>query len=304
MLTYIKELSDLCIKLDCTFIPECSLKEYNTFKIGGKCDALISVNSVKSVTCLVSFLKKNNIRYTVIGKGSNIIVSDKGYNGIVLLFGSDFSDIEINEEKIVCQSGARLSAVCTEVQKKGLSGMENLYGIPGTIGGALFMNAGAYGSEISDIIESAQYLDENGNICTILKEDMKLSYRHSIFSENKSIILSAILCLKKGNPEEIKSAMNECIGRRKEKQPLEYASAGSTFKRPQGSYASLLIDRCGLKGLSCGDAEVSTKHCGFVINKGNATCSDVIELCEKVKTIVKEKTGYSLELEPLIIGEL
>lgn len=304
MLSYIKELSDLCSELKCSIIPECSLKEYNTFRIGGKCQALVSISSADSVVRLVSFLKENSINYTIIGRGSNIIVSDKGYNGVILFFGGDFSDTEISENRITCQAGAKISAVCLEVQKHGLSGMENLYGIPGTVGGAVYMNAGAYGTEISDIIESAEYLDTDGNIHSISESDMKFSYRHSIFSEKGGIILSATFRLEKGDSEKIKSDMNECIAKRREKQPLEYPSAGSTFKRPEGNYASKLIDECGLKGLSCGDAEVSTKHCGFVINKGNASCSDVLELCQKVKSIVKEKTGYILELEPVIIGEL
>lgn len=304
MLSYIKDLSDLCSELKCSFIPECSLREYNTFRIGGKCQALVSINSVNSLVRLLSFLKGKNINYQIIGRGSNIIVSDKGYEGVILLIGGDFSDIKITGNKVICQSGAKLSSVCLEVQKHGLSGMENLYGIPGTVGGALYMNAGAYGTEISDVIESAEYLDSDGNIYSISESDMNLSYRHSIFSEKDRIIISAVFRLEKGEPEKIKSAMNECIAKRREKQPLEYPSAGSTFKRPQGSYASLLIEQCGLKGLSCGDAEVSTKHCGFVINKGNASCSDVLELCGKVKSAVKEKTGYILELEPIIIGNL
>lgn len=304
MLSYIKELSNLCGELNCNIIPECSLKEYNTFRIGGRCQALASINSVNSLARLLAFLKEKNINYQIIGRGSNIIVSDKGYDGIIILVGGDFAGIKITENKVFCQAGAKLSNVCLEVQKHGLSGMENLYGIPGTVGGALYMNAGAYGSEISDVIESAEYLDTDGNIYSISKSDMNLAYRQSIFSEKGGIIVSATFCLEKGSPEKIKSAMNECISKRREKQPLEYPSAGSTFKRPAGNYASKLIDECGLKGLSCGDAEVSTKHCGFVINKGNASCSDVIELCKKVKAIVKEKTGYILELEPVIIGKL
>lgn len=299
----LKELSEICNILNCQIIPECSLKEHTTFKIGGKCRALININSIDAVIKLTAFLKKNSVDYKVIGRGSNIIVSDKGYNGVILLIGNDFSDIKVDGEKIVCQSGAMLASVCIEAQKAGLSGMENLYGIPGTAGGALYMNAGAYGTEISDVIESADYIID-GEIYSIKKEEMNLYYRNSIFSENNGIIVSLTLKLSKGNPEEIKNTMRECMEKRSSKQPLEYPSAGSTFKRPLGNYASLLIDQCGLKGLSCGDAEVSTKHCGFVINKGNATCNDVIELCKKVKDIVEKKTGYVLELEPIILGEV
>ncbi len=299
----LKELSEICSILNCQIIPECSLKEHTTFKIGGKCRALININSIDAVIQLTAFLKKNSIDYKVIGRGSNIIVSDKGYDGVILLIENSFADIKIDGKKVVCQSGAMLASVCLEAQKSGLSGMENLYGIPGTAGGALYMNAGAYGTEMSDVIESAEYIID-GEIYSIKKEDMNLSYRNSVFSENNGIIVSMTFRLSYGNPEEIKKAMRECMEKRSSKQPLEYPSAGSTFKRPAGSYASLLIDQCGLKGLSCGDAEVSTKHCGFVINKGNATCSDVIELCKKVKDIVRDKTGYVLELEPVILGEV
>jgi UDP-N-acetylmuramate dehydrogenase len=179
--------------------------------------------------------------------------------------------------------------------------MENLYGIPGTVGGGLFMNAGAYGSEMKDVAVSAEYVDENGEIRTMSAKDMELSYRHSIFSEKNYIITAVTFELKKGDSEKIKAAMTECMKKRTSKQPLEYPSAGSTFKRPEGSYASLLIEQCGLKGMAVGGAEVSTKHSGFVINKGGATCEDVLELCRRVKEIVLEKTGYSLELEPVIL---
>lgn len=304
MSSYIRELSNLCSELDCRIIPECSLREYNTFRIGGKCNALISINSIEAVQKLVEFLKNNSTDYYIIGRGSNIIVSDNGYDGVILLLGGDFADIEIRDNIIKCQAGAKLASVCTEAQKHGLSGMENLYGIPGTAGGALYMNAGAYETEMNDVIESAEYIDSEGNLKNISKSDMGLSYRHSIFSENNGIIVSVTMKLEKGDSGKIKSDMEECISKRREKQPLEYPSAGSTFKRPVGNYASKLIDECGLKGLSCGDAEVSTKHCGFVINKGNASCRDVLELCEKVKSIVKEKTGYILELEPVILGKI
>lgn len=301
MSLYIEKLKNICRDNQCRIIPDCSLKEYTTFKIGGKCQALISINSIDILKKSVDFLKQERIKYNIIGRGSNIIVPDEGYDGVILFIGNDFSEINVDGEKIECQAGARLSEICMTAQKNGLSGMENLYGIPGTAGGALYMNAGAYGTEISDVIESAEYLDQNGNFCNISESEMKLAYRKSIFSENGGIITKLVFKLSAGDSEKIKTSMEECILKRREKQPLEYPSAGSTFKRPQGSYASMLIDQCGLKGLSCGDAEVSKKHCGFVINKGSASCADVLELCEKVSRIVKEKTGYILELEPIIL---
>lgn len=297
----IDELTMLCDKLGCRITPECPLSEYITFRFGGKCRALISINSANSAAKLIGYLKENSVRYGILGRGSNVLVDDEGFDGVILLFGSDFAAIEIRGNIIRCDAGALLASACVHAQQAGLSGMENLFGIPGTVGGALFMNAGAYGSEMKDIVISAEYLDEDGKIRTIGMENMDLSYRHSVFSDRSCAILSVTMQLENGDPDKIKSAMNECMAKRSSKQPLEYPSAGSTFKRPEGSYASLLIDQCGLKGMQCGGAMVSEKHSGFVINKGYATCADVLELCTKVQQIVKEKTGYMLELEPVIL---
>lgn len=298
----INGLSKLCERLGCRITPEVPLKEYITFRFGGPCRALISVNSAKSAAELIRYMKENNIRYGILGRGSNVIVSDEGFDGVILLFGSDFARIESNGNIIRCDAGALLASACVHAQHLGLTGMENLFGIPGTVGGALYMNAGAYGSEMKDVVVSAEYIDEDCNIRTIDKDDMELSYRRSFFSGSDRVITSVTMELGKGDPAEIKAAMSECMAKRSSKQPLDYPSAGSTFKRPEGSYASLLIDQCGLKGLTCGGAMVSEKHSGFVINKGYATCADVLELCEKVKKVVKEKTGFQLELEPVILS--
>ncbi len=300
-MSYINELTQLCEKLGCRITPDCPLSEYVTFRFGGACRALVSVNSAESAAELLRYLRSSSIKYGIIGRGSNILVPDEGFDGVVLLFGGDFAEIETDGNIIKCSAGALLASACVRAQQNSLTGMENLFGIPGTVGGALYMNAGAYGNEMSDVVVSAEYIDENGEIKTMFAEDMKLSYRHSIFSEKDYIITSVTMKLANGNSDEIKTAMNECMGKRSSKQPLEYPSAGSTFKRPEGSYASLLIDQCGLKGMTCGGAMVSEKHSGFVINKGYATCSDVLELCDKVKEIVLEKTGYTLELEPIIL---
>lgn len=298
----ISELTALCGELGCKIIPEAPLSDYITFRFGGPCRALVSVNSADSAAKLIGFLREKEIKYGILGRGSNVLVPDEGFDGVILLFGSDFSNIDVNGNTLRCDAGALLASVCVRAQQLGLSGMENLFGIPGTVGGALYMNAGAYGSEMKDIVVSAEYIDENCNIRTILRDDMELSYRHSFFSGNSRVITSVTVELVQGKAEDIKSAMSECMAKRSSKQPLEYPSAGSTFKRPEGNYASLLIEQCGLKGLTCGGAMVSEKHSGFVINKGYASCSDVLELCEKVKTIVNEKTGYSLELEPVILS--
>lgn len=297
----ISELTALCDKLGCKIKRECPLREYTTFRIGGPCRALVSVNSAVSAAELLKYLKANGIRYGILGRGSNIIVSDEGFDGVILLIGSDFAGITVEGDTIKCQAGALLASACVHAQQQGLTGMENLFGIPGTVGGALYMNAGAYGSEMKDVVVSAQYIDEDCNIRTINAEDMALSYRHSAFSDRNCIITSVTMKLAKGEPAAIKAAMTECMQKRSSKQPLEYPSAGSTFKRPEGSYASLLIDQCGLKGFSRGGAQVSEKHSGFVINTGDATCSDVLGLCEDIKKIVYDKTGFKLELEPVIL---
>ncbi len=296
------ELTQLCKKLGCRITPECPLSEYITFRFGGPCRALISVNSADSAVELLKYMKRNSIRYGIIGRGSNIIAADEGFDGVILLFGSDFARIEQSGNTIICEAGALLASACVHAQQASLSGMENLFGIPGTVGGALYMNAGAYGSEMKDVVVSAEYIDGDCNIRTIKREDMQLSYRHSIFSDSSLVILSVTMELSDGDPEKIKNAMNECMAKRSSKQPLEYPSAGSTFKRPEGSYASLLIEQCGLKGMTCGGAMISEKHSGFVVNKGYATCADVLELCSEVRKIVQEKTGYVLELEPIILS--
>lgn len=299
---YIDRLSEICSEYGCEIKKDEPLKVHTTFRIGGKCRAIIFVNSSESLMAVSDFLISEKIKYFVLGRGSNVIASDEGYDGVILLIGKTFSDIRlVNETDIFCTAGASLKDICLLALDNSLEGMEFAYGIPGTCGGALFMNAGAYGGEIKDVIKSAHYIYGN-KIKRIDRSEMSLSYRHSVFSENREyIITDMIFSLKKGSSEEIQSKMNELMSKRRNKQPLEYPSAGSTFKRPEGSYASLLIEQCGLKGLSVGDAQVSEKHSGFIINKGNASCADVLALTDKVIEIVKDKTGYKLELEPLIL---
>ncbi|MCM1226676.1 MAG: UDP-N-acetylmuramate dehydrogenase [Clostridium sp.] len=299
---YIDRLSEICSDHGCEIRKDEPLNIHTTFRIGGKCRAMVFINSSESLIAISDFLKSEKIKYFVIGRGSNIIAADEGYDGVILLMGKAFSDIRlINETDIFCTSGASLKDVSNFARSNSLAGMEFSYGIPGTCGGALFMNAGAYGGEIKDIVVSAHYLD-NGIIKQIDASEMDLSYRHSIFStHNDYIITDMIFHLEEWYIRDINYQMSEIMAKRRAKQPLEYPSAGSTFKRPEGSYASLLIEQCGLKGMSVGGAQVSEKHSGFVINTGNATCADVIALTDKVIEIVKEKTGYLLELEPLIL---
>ncbi|MGN1481153.1 UDP-N-acetylmuramate dehydrogenase [Porcipelethomonas sp.] len=300
---YISELQNLCSRLRCECRLNEPLKEHTTFKIGGDCRAMIFINSTESLSEIIRFSKAENAKIFIMGRGSNILASDSGFDGIVLLIGKDFSDIkQVNQTEIHCLAGTSLKDVCLFALEHSFTGMEFAYGIPGTAGGALYMNAGAYGGEMKDIVKSAGCIDINGNRKIIESEKMNLSYRHSVFAENQGMIITDMtLRLEKGNYDDIKSRMQELIKKRRDKQPLEFPSAGSTFKRPEGSYASLLIEQCGLKGMTVGGAQVSEKHSGFVINKGGATFKDVIELTDKVKECVLEKTGYKLELEPVIL---
>lgn len=300
---YVSNFLKLCNNLGCKYLLDEPLKEHTTFKVGGNCNVFVEICSVESACKIVSYLNSTNNRYTVLGNGSNVIVSDKGFNGVVLHFGKDFSTIDVlPNNRLKAYSGASLKSLCMCALDNSLTGLEFAYGIPGSVGGALFMNAGAYGGEMSNIVVEAEYIDTDGTLKSISAEDMQLSYRHSIFTElQNAIIVSVTVECSTGDTIAIKSKMDELLQARKDKQPLEYPSAGSTFKRPVGNYASKLIDECGLRGFSYGDAQVSEKHCGFVINKENASCNDILTLTDKIITIVHEKTGYTLELEPKIL---
>lgn len=302
-MSYISKLVELCNTLGCNYLLDEPLKYHTTFKVGGNCKIFIEVNGIDTVTTLLKYFKSNGIQYAILGNGSNVIASDEGFNGAILHFGKDFSNIELlDDTTIKSLAGTVLSKLCLLAKDNSLTGLEFAYGIPGTVGGALYMNAGAYGGEMSDVVVSAEYIDSNGDLQCMSAKDMNLAYRQSIFSiHNDMIIVSVTIKCEHGNAKTIKDTMDDLLSRRKSKQPLEYPSAGSTFKRPVGNYASKLIDDCGLKGLSCGDAQVSEKHCGFVVNKGNATCKDIIKLTDKVIEVVRQKTGYTLELEPKIL---
>lgn len=276
------------------------MKHHTTFRIGGPCDVMVKINCEALLCELIKQCEEEKIKYYILGRGSNVLVSDKGLRGVVLLIGSDFSSVRVDGDIIECKAGASLSAVCQVALENGLQGLEFAYGIPGSVGGAVYMNAGAYGGEMKDVIISCKYID-NGEIKEIPLSEMNLSYRHSLFSEKGYCITSVKLGLKKGDKAGIKSLMDTLMQKRKDKQPLEYPSAGSTFKRPEGDFAGRLIEVCGLKGTACGGAEVSTKHSGFVINKDNATFSDVLGVIDTVKKTVKEQTGVELQCEVLIM---
>ena len=277
------------------------MRAHTTFKIGGEADIFIIPASPAALISAVKKCTELEITYFILGNGSNLLVSDGGIEGAVISL-SGINGISYDGEKITCGAGAMLSSVCLKALSLSLTGLEFAYGIPGTAGGALYMNAGAYGGQMADVIESAECLTASGEIKTLKKEDMRLGYRSSVFKKGGLIIISLTLALKKGDKAEIKAEMDELLNRRKQKQPLEYPSAGSTFKRPEGYFAGALIEKNGLKGLSVGGAQVSEKHAGFVINRGGATAADVKALIGKIQKKVFENDGVMLEPEVIFTG--
>lgn len=278
-----------------------ALSDYTSFKIGGKADYAVMPKNETELAFLLKALQGHNVDYFVLGNGSNVLASDNGYKGAIILTSS-ICGIEINNDVIRCRSGEKLSRLCVFACENSLSGLEFAYGIPGSVGGGIYMNAGAYGGEISDVIISASAMDKNGNIFKFTKDDLEFGYRKSVFCSNEMVIISADFQLKRGDKAEIKAQMDGFLFRRKDKQPLEFPSAGSTFKRPVGGYASALIDECGLKGKAVGGARVSEKHAGFIINAGNASCNDVLTLIEEIKAEVLAKKGIELECEICMLG--
>ncbi|MDE6149424.1 MAG: UDP-N-acetylmuramate dehydrogenase [Ruminococcus sp.] len=298
----IQDICNLAEQNNCKVMYNKMLKEYTSFKIGGVCPAIIEVNSSDSLSSLVKACVDNGIKYLVIGKGSNMLCDDKGFGGIVFHIGNDFSEIKLHDSGVIeVEAGCSLIKLCKFALDNSLTGLEFAYGIPGTVGGAIYMNAGAYGGEIKDVLQSAEFLDLTGKIGTYSIDEMNLSYRRSIFQSNNYIITKGFFKLEKGIKADIESKMTDLMNRRKNKQPLEYPNAGSTFKRPEGQFAGKLIQDCGLKGYSFGGAMVSEKHSGFVINYDNATCEDVKQVIEHVQKTVVDKTGYFLDCEVKII---
>lgn len=274
------------------------MSAHTTFKVGGNARVMAFPKSETEAAEIIKCCNENNIRFIPVGNGSNLLVSDNGIDACVICFGSDFSEIRLlDDETIFAQSGASLMKLCRFALQNELSGLEFAYGIPGSCGGAAFMNAGAYGGEMKDVLYKCTHIDKNGLTGELSEADLKLSYRHSAYYDNGCTITGLYLKLKKGSSKAIKAKMDELLQKRKDKQPLEYPSAGSTFKRPEGYFAGALIEECGLKGKSIGGAAVSEKHAGFVINKGGATCSDIMQLCKFCsETVLKEK-GIKLEME-------
>ena len=285
-----------------------------TFRIGGPADLFVLPENEEQLCAASRLAKEAGVRSYLLGNGSNILFEDAGYRGAVINVSAMKSGIGVIEnisfpgkdpaltyDAVVVGAGQMLSSLCMAALENSLTGLEFAYGIPGTVGGAVYMNAGAYGGEMKDVLQSVRYLTQDGDIVEAETAALDLSYRHSIFEENGGCILSAKFHLKRGDPDAIKARMNELMAKRVEKQPLDKPSAGSTFKRPAGAFAAALIDQCGLRGFCHGGAAVSEKHCGFVVNLGGATCADVLALCDEVRAIVKEKTGFDLEKEIRVV---
>ncbi|MGL4484616.1 MAG: UDP-N-acetylmuramate dehydrogenase [Anaerovoracaceae bacterium] len=281
-----------------------NMAPYSSFRAGGKADILIIPKSKRDLIKAIQQLYNSEIDYFIMGKGSNVLVRDTGYKGAIILLSDAFAGVEIKGNEILAGSGTALSKVAQEAMKMELSGIEFASGIPGTVGGAVYMNAGAYGGEISDVLKEIKVLSADGKFEKIIpKEELELVYRNSVIQKTGDIILNAKFVLTKGEGRDISRKMQELLDRRNEKQPIQYPSAGSYFKRPEGNYAGKLIQDTGLAGLSIGEAEVSEKHCGFIINKGGASASEIIKLGETVQKLVMEKFNVWLEPEVKIIGE-
>lgn len=279
------------------------MKKHTTFRIGGPAEYLILPQTTEEIADVIKLCRQEEIPWYIVGNGSNLLVADEGVRGVVIQLLRNFNQIQVEGCQIRMQAGAQNAAVAKRALDASLTGFEFAAGIPGTIGGAVVMNAGAYGGEMKDILKEVTVLDPNGMIRTIPAEELELGYRTSIIARKGYVVLEAVIVLKTGDPKEIKAVMDELKEKRVTKQPLEYPSAGSTFKRPEGYFAGKLIMDAGLRGFSVGGAQISEKHCGFVINKGNATAKDVTELMDETKKIVMEKFGVALEPEVKRLGQ-
>ena len=278
------------------------MSRHTTFRIGGPAKRMAFPSSREQLVLLMSFAKNYGANPLVIGNGSNLLVPDEGLDRLVIDTSANLNRVERGSgNTVLADAGATLARTADLACKSGLTGLEFAHGIPGTVGGAVYMNAGAYGGEIKDVLTAVTFLDENLHLQTLPVQELQLGYRTSIFERCSWCILEAEFTLHPGDAQEIRTAMQEYMRRRKEKQPLEYPSAGSTFKRPVGQFAGKLIEDCGLRGFRVGGAAISEKHCGFVVNLGNATCADVVSLTEQVRQIVLEKTGCTLEREIRVV---
>lgn len=300
-----KEFYDALIQLteEKNVLTDEPLKNHVTFRVGGAADYFVSPESAEEVQKIILLCKEAGMPYYILGNGSNLLVSDQGYRGVIIQIYKSMSEISVKGEFVTAQAGALLSAIAAKAAGESLAGFEFASGIPGTIGGAAVMNAGAYGGEMKDVLEQVTVLTKEGELLTIPKEELDMGYRTSKVAKNQYIVLEVVIHLAHGEQEKIREKMNELKEKRTTKQPLEYPSAGSTFKRPEGYFAGKLIEEAGLRGFQVGGAQVSEKHCGFVINKDNATASEVRELIRQVSERVKANSGVTLEPEVKMLGE-
>ena len=300
-----KDFIDKLEEIGCPYLENAPLGEYSSIKIGGTCKIATWPETTDQIKRLISLAKEYDIPHYILGNCTNILVPDSGVHGLVILLGksgTNFHNITlVDDTTIYAEAGVSLRELCNFALKHGLSGLEFAFGIPASIGGAIFMNAGAFEGEIKDVCTECTFIDENDNLVTFSNPELKFSYRHSYFHDHSCVITSAKFRLTKGDREQIQAKMEGFFERRVAKQPLEYPSAGSTFKRPGGAYAAKLIDDSGLKGYQVGGAMVSKKHTGFVINYDHATSDDVLKLVKRIQDVVAEKTGYHLECEMIIM---
>ncbi|MCI7789284.1 MAG: UDP-N-acetylmuramate dehydrogenase [Lachnospiraceae bacterium] len=279
------------------------MRLHTTFRVGGPAALFLELQSEQEFRDILTLLHAEEEDYFTVGNGSNLLISDTGYNGVILHPSKNFGDVRVEGERLICESGATLAAIARTALEQELTGFEFAAGIPGSLGGAIVMNAGAYDGEMKQVVETVKLITPEGEIITKDSEEMEFSYRHSILKEKPYLVLSVTIKLRKGEKEQIKARMEELAQKRREKQPLEYPSAGSTFKRPEGDFAAKLIQDAGLRGLMVGGAQVSEKHCGFVINKDQATAKDIYELMKRVQEQIKEKYGVMLEPEVICLGD-
>lgn len=300
--SFIYEFISACVPGEDILLNE-PMSRHTTFKVGGEAGCLVRISETGQIARIVSYLRKVGIPYFVIGNGSNLLVGDKGYPGVILQIGSRMNQLTVLGNHIRAQAGVSMIQAARCAQENGLTGLEFASGIPGTVGGGTVMNAGAYGGELKQVVKKVTVMDEQGEILEICGEDMEFGYRTSIIKNRPFIVLEVLMDLNPGNKEEVRSKMEDLAKKRREKQPLEFASAGSTFKRPEGYFAGKLIMDAGLRGFAVGGARVSEKHCGFVVNTGTASAADIAQVIKEVQRQVKDKFGVTLEREVIFLGD-
>lgn len=279
------------------------MNQHTTFRVGGEAECFITIQHEEELAKLIPYLNQIEQNYFILGNGSNLLVGDKGYRGMILKFDGPMEQIRTDGTRITAKAGAPLARVAVTAKENGLTGLEFAAGIPGTIGGGVVMNAGAFDGEMKQVVEAVRVIDKEGEITTLDNDTMEFGYRTSIIKNRPFIVLEVVLRLAEGDPDQIGAKMEELAGLRKSKQPLEYASAGSTFKRPEGYYAGKLIMDAGMRGYRIGGAQVSDKHCGFIVNTGKATAADIKEVIEEVQERVKERFHVALEPEVVFLGD-